>query len=96
VLGDEPTIARGRQYLAHYYAFTGNFAAKVVDELLTSPQAIAQFARGYAEAGCDELVLFPTVAELPQLRRLAEVVDELLPDDPSARRGREEPDTSGE
>lgn len=94
-LGDEATIARGRQYLAHYYAFTGHFAEKVVDGLLTSPQAIAQFARGYADAGCDELVLFPTVAELPQLRRLVEVVDDLLPGGPSVRRSREEPDTSG-
>jgi hypothetical protein len=30
--------------------------------------------RGYAEAGCDELVLFPTVPELSQLQRLAEVI----------------------
>jgi alkanesulfonate monooxygenase SsuD/methylene tetrahydromethanopterin reductase-like flavin-dependent oxidoreductase (luciferase family) len=73
-LGDEATIARGRQYLAHYYAFTGHFVERIVDGLLTSPQAIAQFARGYADAGCDELVLFPTVAELSQLHRLAEVV----------------------
>jgi alkanesulfonate monooxygenase SsuD/methylene tetrahydromethanopterin reductase-like flavin-dependent oxidoreductase (luciferase family) len=76
-LGDEATIDRGRRYLAHYYAFTGHFAEKVVEGLLTSPQAVAQFARGYADAGCDELVLFPAVAELSQLRRLAEVVDSL-------------------
>jgi alkanesulfonate monooxygenase SsuD/methylene tetrahydromethanopterin reductase-like flavin-dependent oxidoreductase (luciferase family) len=76
-LGDEATIARGRQYLAHYYAFTGHFAERIVDGLLTTPQAIAQFARGYADAGCDELVLFPTVANLSQLHRLAEVVDGL-------------------
>jgi alkanesulfonate monooxygenase SsuD/methylene tetrahydromethanopterin reductase-like flavin-dependent oxidoreductase (luciferase family) len=94
-LGDEATIARGRQYLAHYYAFTGYFAGRIVDELLTSPQAIAQFARGYADAGCDELVLFPAVAELPQLRRLAEVVDALLPGDPGARRSSEEPGSGG-
>jgi hypothetical protein len=30
--------------------------------------------RGYEEAGCDELVLLPTVAEPSQLDRLAEVL----------------------
>jgi alkanesulfonate monooxygenase SsuD/methylene tetrahydromethanopterin reductase-like flavin-dependent oxidoreductase (luciferase family) len=94
-LGDEATITRGRQYLAHYYAFTGHFAERVVDGLLTSPQAIAQFARGYADAGCDELVLFPTVAEPVQLRRLAEVVDG-LPNDQRVKQSRQEPGSSGE
>jgi alkanesulfonate monooxygenase SsuD/methylene tetrahydromethanopterin reductase-like flavin-dependent oxidoreductase (luciferase family) len=74
VLGDEATIAKGRQYMADYYAFTGHFAEKIVEGLLTSPQAIAQFARGYQGAGCDELVLFPAVAEIGQLSRLAEVL----------------------
>jgi hypothetical protein len=30
--------------------------------------------RGYAEAGCDELILFPSVADPAQLDRLAEVL----------------------
>jgi alkanesulfonate monooxygenase SsuD/methylene tetrahydromethanopterin reductase-like flavin-dependent oxidoreductase (luciferase family) len=92
-LGDEATIASGRQYLAHYYAFTGHLAGRIVDGLLTTPQAIAQFARGYAEAGCDELVLFPAVAELAQLHRLAEVVDG-LPVEPVVRDGMGEPGDS--
>ncbi len=74
-LGDEATVASGKQYLAHYYAFTGHFAERIVEELLTSPQAIAQFCRGYADAGCDELVLFPTVADIGQLDRLAQMMD---------------------
>jgi hypothetical protein len=60
--------------LREYYAFTGPFAEKIAAGLLTTPQAIAQFIRGYADAGCDELVLFPTVPELAQLHRLAEIV----------------------
>ncbi|MGO8949209.1 MAG: LLM class flavin-dependent oxidoreductase [Ktedonobacterales bacterium] len=74
-LGDEATIQRGIQYLADYYAFTGHFAERIVEGLLTSPQAVAQFARGYADAGCDELVLFPTVADIGQLDRLAQLLD---------------------
>jgi alkanesulfonate monooxygenase SsuD/methylene tetrahydromethanopterin reductase-like flavin-dependent oxidoreductase (luciferase family) len=75
--GDEATLQLGRSYLADYYAFTGHFAERIVEGLLTSPQAVAQFARGYADAGCDELVLFPALAEIGQLGRLAEVVERL-------------------
>jgi alkanesulfonate monooxygenase SsuD/methylene tetrahydromethanopterin reductase-like flavin-dependent oxidoreductase (luciferase family) len=64
----------GADYLREYYAFTSPFAEKIAAGLLTTPQAIAQFIRGYADAGCDELVLFPTVPELAQLHRLAEIV----------------------
>src|SRR5262245_36607189 len=66
--------AAGRAYLLDYYAFTGPFAERIADGLLTTPQAVVQFVRGYAEAGCDHLVLFPTVAEIEELDRLAEVV----------------------
>ncbi len=70
-LGDEATVEAGMRYMRDYYAFTGPFAEKIAAGLLTTPQAIAQFARGYEEAGCDELVLFPTVASIEQLDRLA-------------------------
>lgn len=72
-LGDD-ALAPGAAYLRDYYAFTGHFAEKVVEGMLTTPQAIAQFVRGYADAGCDELVLFPTVARLDQLERLADIL----------------------
>ena len=63
----------GTAYLRDYYAFTGPFAEKIAAGLLTTPQAIAQFIRGYEDAGCDELVLFPTVPDMSQLDRLADV-----------------------
>jgi alkanesulfonate monooxygenase SsuD/methylene tetrahydromethanopterin reductase-like flavin-dependent oxidoreductase (luciferase family) len=64
----------GAAYLRQYYAFTGPFAEKIAAGNLTSAGAIADFVRGYADAGCDELVLFPTVAGIDQLDRLAEVI----------------------
>jgi alkanesulfonate monooxygenase SsuD/methylene tetrahydromethanopterin reductase-like flavin-dependent oxidoreductase (luciferase family) len=64
----------GARYLRDYYAFTGPFAEKIAAANLTRPQAIVDFVRGYEEAGCDELVLLPTVARLDQLDRLAEVL----------------------
>ncbi|MFQ5614069.1 MAG: LLM class flavin-dependent oxidoreductase [Anaerolineae bacterium] len=71
--GDEVTGA-GAAYLRDYYAFTGPFAERIAAGLLTTPQAVVQFIRGYEEAGCDELVLLPTVSDLSQLDRLADVI----------------------
>ncbi len=73
----DAAIETGIRYLKDYYAFTGPFAEKIAAGLLTSPQAIAQFIRGYEEAGCDELVLFPTVPDLAQLEQLATVLNAL-------------------
>jgi alkanesulfonate monooxygenase SsuD/methylene tetrahydromethanopterin reductase-like flavin-dependent oxidoreductase (luciferase family) len=73
-LGDAETVEAGARYMRDYYAFTGPFAEKIVEGLLTTPQAIAQFLRGYADAGCDEVALFPTTTGLDQLERLADVV----------------------
>ena len=77
-LGDEDTAEAGMRYMRHYYAFTGPFAEKIAAGLLTTPQAIAQFLRGYEEAGCDEMVLFPAVPGIEQLDRLGRVLDSLL------------------
>jgi alkanesulfonate monooxygenase SsuD/methylene tetrahydromethanopterin reductase-like flavin-dependent oxidoreductase (luciferase family) len=73
-LGADSDLESGRAYLLDYYAFTGPFAERIAAGLLTTPQAIVQFARGYAEAGCDHLVLFPTVARMEQFERLAAVI----------------------
>lgn len=70
-LGD---AERGNAYLRHYYAFTGPFAERVVATNLTSARAVKDFVRGYEEAGCDELVLFPTVSDAAELDRLAEAL----------------------
>lgn len=73
-LGDDLVLKAGYRYLRDYYAFTGPFAERIAGGLLTSPQAVAQFIRGYQDAGCDELVLFPTVPDISQLDRLAEIL----------------------
>jgi len=70
-LGEEE---RGTAYLQDYYAFAGPFAEKIVAGNLTSPRALRDFIRGYEDEGCDELVLLPTVSDLRQLDRLAELV----------------------
>lgn len=70
----EDQVDAGRQYLLDYYAFTGPFAERIAAGLLATPQSIVQFIRGYSEAGCDHLMLFPTSGDVTQLERLAEVV----------------------
>lgn len=66
---------QGREYLRRYYEFVGPFAERIAGGLLTSRSEIAELAAGYAEAGCQELVIFPTVAEPEQLTLLAEALD---------------------
>ncbi|HKH29435.1 MAG TPA: LLM class flavin-dependent oxidoreductase [Gaiellaceae bacterium] len=67
-------VERGNDYLRDYYAFTGPFAERIVATNLASARAIKDFIRGYEEAGCDELVLFPTVADLSELERLEDAL----------------------
>ncbi len=74
VLGDEAEVEAGRRYMREYYAFTGPVAERIASWTLTTPQEIAGFLRGYEEAGCDELVLFPTLPHISQLERLIEAL----------------------
>jgi alkanesulfonate monooxygenase SsuD/methylene tetrahydromethanopterin reductase-like flavin-dependent oxidoreductase (luciferase family) len=73
-LGDDDVVERGAAYLRDYYAFTGPFAEKVAAANLTTPAAVRDFVRGYEDAGCDHLVLLPTVSQVDQLDRLADVL----------------------
>jgi alkanesulfonate monooxygenase SsuD/methylene tetrahydromethanopterin reductase-like flavin-dependent oxidoreductase (luciferase family) len=73
-LGDDAVAEAGEEYLLDYYAFTGPFAERIAEGLLTTPQEVVQFIRGYEDEGADELILFPTVPGFEQYERLAEVV----------------------
>jgi alkanesulfonate monooxygenase SsuD/methylene tetrahydromethanopterin reductase-like flavin-dependent oxidoreductase (luciferase family) len=70
-LGD---VGAGNSYLRDYYAFAGAFAEKVVAQNLTSVNAIGELIRGYAEAGCEDLVMLPTVSDPAEVGRLAEAI----------------------
>ncbi|HEX6255988.1 MAG TPA: LLM class flavin-dependent oxidoreductase [Euzebyales bacterium] len=72
-LGDAAQV--GRDLLLDYYAFTGAFASRIADGLLTTPLEVRAFVEGYADAGCDHLVLLPATGDLSQLDRLADVLD---------------------
>jgi hypothetical protein len=49
-------------------------AEQVVQSILSTPEAIKEAMQAYEGVGADELLLWPTVAELDQIDRLAEVV----------------------
>lgn len=73
-LGGDEATEKGRRYLLDYYEFTGPFAERIAESLLTTPQEVTQFVRGYEDAGCDELILFPTVADPEQFDLLADAL----------------------
>ncbi|CAN5826075.1 LLM class flavin-dependent oxidoreductase [soil metagenome] len=69
-LGD--AVDTGREYMLDYYAFTGAFAPRIAEELVTTPLALRELCDSYADAGCEQLLLFPAVASPDQLERLAD------------------------
>lgn len=73
-LGGDAAAQAGARQLRSYYAFLGPFAEKIAEGLITTSQRLVQYARGYEEAGCDELLLLPAVPEIDQLGRLGEAV----------------------
>ena len=68
---------QGDAYLRDYYAFTGAFAEKVAAANLRNPLELRDYIRSYEEVGCENLVLLPTVADLDEVDRLAEVVSQV-------------------
>jgi alkanesulfonate monooxygenase SsuD/methylene tetrahydromethanopterin reductase-like flavin-dependent oxidoreductase (luciferase family) len=69
---DGSTLARA--YLGGCYRGMGRYAERVIGETLLTREALASTAAEYADAGCQELVLFPCSAELRQLDLLTEAL----------------------
>jgi alkanesulfonate monooxygenase SsuD/methylene tetrahydromethanopterin reductase-like flavin-dependent oxidoreductase (luciferase family) len=62
------------RYITDYYAFLGEYAEQMAAGIPGEPQAIKDRVAAFAEAGCDELVLFPTSSDPNQVDLLAEAV----------------------
>lgn len=65
---------RGGQYIRHYYGFAGPYADAIVSSLPVSPDEITGFIQAFIDAGADEVVLWPTIPELDQVDRLADLI----------------------
>jgi len=68
-----PNADRGGDYIRHYYSFFGPAADDMARSIPSSPEAVDDLIRGFGEVGADEVVCWPTVAELDQVDRLAEL-----------------------
>jgi alkanesulfonate monooxygenase SsuD/methylene tetrahydromethanopterin reductase-like flavin-dependent oxidoreductase (luciferase family) len=66
--------AHAERNIGHYYAWLGDYAAQIVGSVATSPDMVQSYVDGFAEAGCDELVLFPASKHPEQVDLLAEAV----------------------
>ena len=62
----------GSSFILSYYA--GEYGQRVAAGFATTREAIQQTIQAFAAIGADELMLWPTIAELDQVDRLAEVV----------------------
>lgn len=63
-----------RKNLLDYYAFTGRFAEMIASSAPRTPEAIRDRVRAFEDIGVDELILDPTVPDVEQVDRLAEIV----------------------
>lgn len=70
----EDTVERSKANLLDYYGFLGDRATRMAEGIPRTPDDLRTTVRRFEDAGVDELVLDPTVAELEQVDRLAEAV----------------------
>jgi alkanesulfonate monooxygenase SsuD/methylene tetrahydromethanopterin reductase-like flavin-dependent oxidoreductase (luciferase family) len=69
-LGDDDAAAT---FMRDYFAVLGEAAEDFVRATPRTPAAITEALRVYADCGVDEVVFHPTVADVAQLHRLADV-----------------------
>lgn len=72
-LGDD-AVESSRASLLDYYAFLGEWAEQIADGASRTIEDVRDTARRFEEAGVDELIFDPTVADLDQVDRLADAV----------------------
>jgi len=61
-------------YLGDYYAFLGDYAQMIVDSSAKDADTVRAYVQGFADAGCDELILFPSSPDPEQVDLLADAV----------------------
>jgi alkanesulfonate monooxygenase SsuD/methylene tetrahydromethanopterin reductase-like flavin-dependent oxidoreductase (luciferase family) len=69
-----PNAARGGDYIRHYYSYFGPGADDMARSIPSTPEAVDELIRGCGDVGADEVICWPTVAELDQVDRLADLV----------------------
>jgi alkanesulfonate monooxygenase SsuD/methylene tetrahydromethanopterin reductase-like flavin-dependent oxidoreductase (luciferase family) len=70
----EQAEQQARAALGDYYAFAGQYAERIIAGAATSEAALREQTAGFAQAGVDELVWFPTSPDPAQVDALARAV----------------------
>jgi alkanesulfonate monooxygenase SsuD/methylene tetrahydromethanopterin reductase-like flavin-dependent oxidoreductase (luciferase family) len=68
------SLARGISNLRHYFSFIGDRAEEITSHILNRPQDIKSTIREHSALGADELIFLPTIPDIDQVDRLAELV----------------------
>ncbi len=63
-----------RDTIGDYYAFAGEYQAMVIQGTAKGEDEVEERVRGFAEAGCDELIMFPASPDPDQVDKLAATV----------------------
>ena len=73
-LGDDAEEAADR-YLKDYYAWLGDdVAGMIAGSAATDAETVKQYVQAFSEAGCDELVIFPSTSDPDQVDLLADAI----------------------
>jgi len=59
------------QSLGDYYAFLGQYAERVIASAAKDAETVKQYIAAFEEAGADDVICFPTSADVSQVDRLA-------------------------
>jgi alkanesulfonate monooxygenase SsuD/methylene tetrahydromethanopterin reductase-like flavin-dependent oxidoreductase (luciferase family) len=70
----EGAAERGAATIQHYYSFAPEHAHILAASLPATQEHIRGLMKAYLDAGADELILWPTIAELDQVARLADLI----------------------
>lgn len=70
----ENAAERGAAYVQNYYSFAPERAQNIARALPASAEVIRSIIQAFADIGTDELILWPTIAELDQVARLRDVI----------------------
>ena len=61
--------------VGNYYDWLGDIRDKIVGSVATDPETVRQYASGFEEVGCDELIFFPSSASSEQPALLREALE---------------------
>jgi alkanesulfonate monooxygenase SsuD/methylene tetrahydromethanopterin reductase-like flavin-dependent oxidoreductase (luciferase family) len=70
----EDAAERGAASIQNYYAFAPERAYMLAASLPATPERVRGLIEAYLDTGADELILWPTIADLDQVARLADLV----------------------